>query len=71
MAWPSVIERNTQRWRYALAENPLGTGTLWEPAPGLAVCGDWCRSARVEGAYLSGQAAAGRLLGHLAKEAGA
>ncbi|MGE8382830.1 MAG: hypothetical protein ACN6PL_04150, partial [Pseudomonas putida] len=28
-------------------------------------CGDWCLSGRVEGAWLSGQEAARRLLEHL------
>ena len=51
------------RWRYALAQNPLSTGCLWDPAKHLAVSGDWCNSSRVEGAYLSGLAAAGRFMG--------
>jgi predicted NAD/FAD-dependent oxidoreductase len=64
-----VIMASTHRWLYALARSPLESGTLWDPDLGLGVCGDWCRGARVEAAYLSGQAMAGRILGHLAGEA--
>ena len=28
------------RWRYALAEAPLGTPALWDAAAGLGACGD-------------------------------
>ncbi len=51
------------RWRYALAENPLDVGCLWDGDLQLGVCGDWCAGSRVEGAFLSGMAAAGRVLG--------
>jgi len=49
------------RWRYALAETPLGTPALWDAASGLGVCGDWCLGARVEAAFLSGRALAGMM----------
>ena len=49
------------RWRYALAEAPLGTPALWDAAAGLGVCGDWCLGARVEAAFLSGRALAGMM----------
>ncbi len=42
------------RWRYASPSKPLNTGCLWDRAAGLGVCGDWCHSARMEGAFLSG-----------------
>lgn len=51
------------RWRYARTLAPLTSGCLWDADRRLAVCGDWCHGARVEGAVLSGMAAAGRLLG--------
>ncbi len=51
------------RWRYALAENPLSDGCLWDGALQIGVCGDWCANSRVEGAFLSGAAIAGRVLG--------
>ena len=41
-------------------------GRVWPmPILGIYACGDWCLSGRVEGAWLSGQEAARRLLGHL------
>ena len=46
------------RWRYALADGPLGMPALWDAAAGLGACGDWCLGARVEAAFLSGQALA-------------
>ena len=51
------------RWRYALAQNPLAQEHLWDGENQLAVCGDWCNKSRIEGAYLSGVAAAGRVAG--------
>lgn len=50
------------RWRYAIAAKPLEEGYLWDPTEGLGVCGDWCSGSRIEGAFLSGMAAAGALL---------
>ncbi len=51
------------RWRYALAESPLGTPALWDAAAGLGVCGDWCLGARVEAAFLSGRTLADMMAG--------
>lgn len=53
------------RWLYAIPENPLDQECLWDPTTGIAACGDWCGGPRVEGAFLSGMAAAGSLLRHL------
>lgn len=50
------------RWRHARATQVRDWQFLAEPALGLRVCGDWCLSGRVEGAWLSGQAAARSLL---------
>jgi hypothetical protein len=58
-----VTPLGAHRWLYSLVEQPLDSGALWAPERQLAVCGDWCQGARIEGAYLSGIAAAGRLLG--------
>jgi hypothetical protein len=49
------------RWRYASTEQPLGEPCLWDEGLQLAVCGDWCLGSRVEAAFLSGSAAAGRI----------
>lgn len=58
----SVVARSAHRWLYSLVENPLDVGALWDSDLRLAVCGDWCQGARIEGAFLSGQAAAGHLM---------
>ncbi|MGB5694599.1 MAG: FAD-dependent oxidoreductase [Polyangiales bacterium] len=49
------------RWRYALADNPLEEACLFDASKGLAVCGDWTNGNRIEGAFLSGLAAARQL----------
>lgn len=46
------------RWRFALPENPLAETFLADHSRGLFAAGDWCGGPRVEGAYLSGLAAA-------------
>ncbi len=86
------IHMDTQRWRYAIPEGAVGSGSglsqasvISQPSPGhstqghsttikaqhclfdaeqgIGVCGDWCAGARVEGAFLSGMAISGRILG--------
>jgi predicted NAD/FAD-dependent oxidoreductase len=63
VAKEQVTPYGAHRWLYSLVEQPLDVGALWAPELQLAVCGDWCQGARIEGAYLSGIAAAGQLLG--------
>jgi predicted NAD/FAD-dependent oxidoreductase len=62
----SVTHLDGHSWLYSLFANPLDVGALWDPILGIGACGDWCQGARIEGAFLSGQAVAGRLLGTLA-----
>jgi len=50
------------RWRHASPENALDTGCLWDARAGLAACGDWCQSARLENAFLSGLLLAERII---------
>lgn len=50
------------RWRYALADAPLGVPALWDADAGLGVCGDWCLGVRVEDAFASGRALAAMVL---------
>lgn len=49
------------RWRFAKVTAPAGEACLFDPALGLGACGDWCLGPRVEAAYLSGRAVAGRV----------
>lgn len=49
------------RWSLARPAHELRIECLWQPRPALALCGDWCLGGRVEGAFLSGVAAAGRI----------
>ncbi|MGM0673702.1 MAG: NAD(P)/FAD-dependent oxidoreductase [Spirochaetota bacterium] len=51
------------RWRYARPARALGLGALWDGRLQLGMCGDWCSSPRVEGAYESGRAAAAWVTG--------
>jgi predicted NAD/FAD-dependent oxidoreductase len=60
---PKAVDVSAHRWRYALAEEPLDRQALWFDAHRLALAGDWCAGSRIEGAFLSGMAAAGRVMG--------
>jgi photolyase PhrII len=59
---PKVVWSESHRWLYSLADNLLAKDCLWAPSLGIGACGDWCGGARVEGAWLSGEALAGRVL---------
>ncbi|OEC33602.1 hypothetical protein SAMN05216600_10765 [Pseudomonas cuatrocienegasensis] len=53
------------RWLYARPASAHEWGCLADSDLGIYACGDWCSSGRVEGAWLSGQEAARKLLAHL------
>lgn len=55
---PSPSYRQAHRWRFAQSVSPLDVGYLHDSESDLWVAGDWCRGDRVEGAWLSGRAAA-------------
>lgn len=57
------VEIGTHLWRHAFPVAPLCDGCLYDEPLAVGACGDWCMGSRVEGAYLSGLAMAGRLLG--------
>jgi predicted NAD/FAD-dependent oxidoreductase len=59
---PKPVFSAAHRWRFAQAQKPMMTGCLWDRSSMIGICGDWCYGARIEGAFLSGAAAAGRLL---------
>ena len=50
--------RALHRWLYASVSVSPHQDALYDPALGLVACGDWCNGGRVEGAFLSGLAAA-------------
>jgi predicted NAD/FAD-dependent oxidoreductase len=61
------IDLQAHRWKYALpVDRSKSSSCFYDPSNGIAACGDWAMGSRVEGAFLSGMAAAGRILGSLA-----
>ena len=59
---PDAPIRMGHRWRYAQTTRALGESCLFDPDVGLGVCGDWCLGDRLEHAFRSGRAMAGRIL---------
>lgn len=57
--------QSAHRWRYALAETPLGYGCLADQTARIVACGDWTNGNRVEGALLAGLNAATRIKAEL------
>lgn len=53
------------RWRYSIPDQPIDHRCLASEDHTLVACGDWAGGPRVEGAFLSGCAAAGRIFGTL------
>jgi len=51
---PEVTHLAAHRWRYARTVTPLGQDFRFDADLGLGVCGDYCRGASVEDAFLSG-----------------
>ncbi|MDM8350346.1 FAD-dependent oxidoreductase [Pseudomonas sp. sp1636] len=64
-AMPALTFGLAHRWLYARPASAHQWGSLADADLGLYACGDWCLSGRVEGAWLSGQDAARKLLAHL------
>jgi len=60
-----LLFSTTHRWRYATPVQPLEENCLFDRTIQIGACGDWCAGSRVEGAFLSGIALAGRILGNL------
>ncbi len=52
-----VVDAHGHRWRYSMPTNPLDVGAI-EVQPGVVVAGEALAGARIEGAFLSGLAAA-------------
>lgn len=64
-----VDHMSMHHWRYANCIKPLQTSAVLDRKNYLALCGDWTQGARVEAAYLSGQAVARELSTYLLKNA--
>jgi photolyase PhrII len=60
---PDPTRRRAHRWMYSIPESVLPQPCLFDENLGLVACGDWCAGPRLEGAFFSGAAAAGRILG--------
>jgi hypothetical protein len=63
-ALPAPVFGLAHRWLYARPASAHQWGALADAHLGLYACGDWCLSGRVEGAWLSGQEVAHKLLAH-------
>ena len=66
-----AIEKTAHRWLYALPGQTAPQPTVVNRDQTVIACGDWAGGPRVEGAFLSGMAAAGRVLGKLTGPAAA
>jgi photolyase PhrII len=60
-----VATSSAHRWRYARVTATTGDAAHWDPELGLGLAGDACGGARIEDAWLSGEALAGRVLASL------
>ena len=58
----SPLHTESHHWTTAAAVGALDEGSLWSKEEKIGICGDWCAGSRIEGAFLSGSAVAGRLL---------
>ncbi len=58
----SITFAKLHKWRFALPVSPEGPECIYDPTASIVYCGDWCVGARVEGAYLSGIAAAEKII---------
>ena len=55
---PRAFYATVHRWKYATADPPLAVGAISSSDSRIVLCGDWCKGARVEDAFLSGLEAA-------------
>ena len=58
------------RWKYAIPLKPPAARCYFDAEASIVASGDWAGGPRVEGAFLSGMAAAGRILGTLKPKQG-
>ncbi|MBY0412249.1 MAG: NAD(P)-binding protein [Burkholderiaceae bacterium] len=62
---PAPLAATAHRWRYADTEAALTLGSWWDASAQVGMCGDWLNGGKVEGAWLSGHAAAQQVLSSL------
>jgi hypothetical protein len=67
---PEIVCADAHRWRCAQPGPGLGVPCLFEDDRPIGVAGDWCGGGRIESAFSSGLALAGRVLGRVAESAG-
>ena len=61
-ALPRIKASQVHRWRYARVLKALEIPCLWDGETGIGLAGDWCLGPRVEAAFMSGRALAGRMM---------
>lgn len=59
---PEVLFSKIHLWRYALCERSSGEGFIWLEEKGIGFCGDWLENPRLEGAFMSGNALAEKIV---------
>lgn len=59
---PETLFLKAHRWRYAVPDNPLNEGAVFDRDNQLGICGDWLLQSDLEGAYLSGRLLADMIL---------
>ena len=64
----TAFHQQAHRWRYAIPPSPLAEKCLFDRELSIGACGDWCAGPRVEGAFLSGHAVAGRVMAMLKQD---
>ncbi len=57
-----VLDSRTHRWRYSISQINEIVGVISDPSDSLHFCGDWSHGCRVEGAFLAGMDAAGKIM---------
>lgn len=62
MTLPPIASVSAHLWRHSRVETPLGKPFAADFEAGIGFCGDWCLDARVEAAFLSGDALGQRLV---------
>lgn len=63
LATQEPFQATAHRWNYALVSPTDRLECCFDRDTGIVVCGDWTGGWRIEGAFLSGISAAGRVLG--------